>query len=151
MKLIAGGLAALFFAFGAMSQEFPDVPIPKVIPSAPVLTSSPKPVLHRPWLRLDKDVTVLGTIHAAVSLMDGITTRENIANYGATEMDPLDRFFLGAKPGWSRMTPLGSLEVYGIALLAQHMKHSGYKVVRKVYLVPQMAFIAIHTYQGGIT
>jgi hypothetical protein len=52
VKLIARGLAALFFASGAMAQEFPDVPIPKVIPNAPVLTSSPKPVLHRPWLRL---------------------------------------------------------------------------------------------------
>ncbi|MGA2607297.1 MAG: hypothetical protein ABSH01_07555 [Terriglobia bacterium] len=91
----------------------------------------------------------MGTIHAAASLMDGITTRENVTNYGATEVDPLDRFLLGAKPTWSRMTSLGSLEVYGIALLAQHMKHSECKVVRKLYLVPQIAFIGIHTYQGG--
>ncbi len=66
-----------------------------------------------------------------------------------TESDPLDRLFLGPRPTWSRMIPLGSLEIYGAALLAQQMKHSKYKVVRKLYLGPQIFCIGIHTYEGG--
>jgi hypothetical protein len=145
VNLIAMEFSALFFASGAMAQGFPDVPIPTFIPNVRVVASSPKPVLHRPWLRLDKDVTVLGAFHGAAALMDGITTRR----YIAYETDPLDRAFLGPTPTWSRMIPLGCLEVYGAALLAQHMKHSKYKVVRKLYRVPQIGFIVQHTYGGG--
>jgi hypothetical protein len=132
----------------AKNQAMLRVSMPKVSPKSGEITSLPKPVFREPWWKLDKDVTALGIIHGAASLMDGITTRTNIT-HGSTEVDPLDRLFLGAKPTWSRMLPLGSLEVYGTALLAQHMKHSKCKVMRKLYLVPQIGFIVHHTYEGG--
>ena len=141
-------IAALFFAAGTMAQEFLDVPMPKVSPKIGEIDSSPKQVVRKPWWKLDKDVTVLGTIHGAGSLMDGITTRQSVS-HGFTETDPVDRLFLGPKPTWSRMITLGSLEVCGTALLAQHMKHSKYRVLRKLYLIPQIGSIGIHIYEGG--
>ena len=68
---------------------------------------------------------------------------------GTTEADPVDRFFLGPKPTWPRMIVFGSMEIYGAAVLGQQMKHSRFKVVRRLYLAPQIAFIGLHTYAGA--
>jgi hypothetical protein len=148
MRLVAIGIVTLFFASATLGQVFPDLSLPKVSPKVDELNSPPKQVFHPPWWKLDKDITALGTIHGAASLMDGITTRNGV-DHGFVETDPLDRQFLGPKPTWARMLTLGSLEVYGTALLAQHMKHSKHKIIRDVYLVPQMGLIGIHAYASS--
>ncbi len=112
------------------------------------ITALPKSVIREQWWKLDKDVTALGIIHVAGALTDGVTTRRFVT-LGYAEGDPVDRLFLGQRPGWSRMIPFGGLEVYGAALLAQRMKHSKFKVARRLYLAPQIAFIAIHAYETG--
>ena len=148
MRCIALGIAALVLAACTMAQEFLDVPIPKVSPKAVEIGSSPKQVLREPWWKLDKDVTAMGIVHSAAAIMDGITTRR-CTTIGTTEGDPVDRFFLGSKPTWARMIPFGGMEVYGTALLAQHMKHSRFKAVRMFYLAPQIGLIGLHTNAGA--
>jgi len=122
-------------------------PIPKVNPKSSAISDAPKSVFHEPWWKLDRDVMALGFIHGSASLMDGITTRHCPVEF--VETDPLDRLFLGQRPTWSRMIPLGSLEIFGAALLAQHMKHSKWKLVRKLHSAPQILFVAQHTYEGA--
>jgi len=107
----------------------------------------PKPAFREPWWKLDKDVTALGIIHAAASLMDGVSTRQSPNEFH--EADPADRLFLGREPTWSRMILLGTLEIFGTALLAQRMKHSRWKVARRLYVAPQIVLIGMHTYAGG--
>ena len=121
-------------------------PIPKVNPGSSGMISVPNRA-HVPWWKLDKDVIALGLIHGGASLMDGITTRQCPIEF--VESDPLDRLFLGQRPAWSRMVPLGSLEIFGAALLAQHMKHSKWKTFRKLHAAPQLFFITQHTYEGA--
>jgi hypothetical protein len=148
MKAIVMGIAALVLAGATKAQEFLEVPIPKISAKTVELGSPPKQMIRQPWWKLDKDVTVLGTVHSAAAIMDGITTRRCIV-IGTTEADPVDRLFLGPKPTWPRMIVFGSMEIYGAAILAQRMKHSRFKVVRRLYLAPQIGLIAIHTYAGG--
>jgi hypothetical protein len=123
------------------------VSVPKVSPKSSEVTSFPKTVLREPWWKLDRDVTALGMIHGAASLMDGITTRKLPNTF--MEGDPLDRLFLGPTPTWSRMIPLGALEIFGTAFLAQRMKHSRWKVARRLYVAPQIVLTGLHTYAGG--
>lgn len=148
MKAIVMGIAALVLAGATKAQEFLDVPLPRVSPKTIELGSPPKPLIRQPWWKLDKDVTALGTLHSAAAIMDGITTRRCIV-MGTTEADPVDRLFLGPKPTWARMIPFGGMEIYGAAVLAQQMKHSKFKVVRRLYLAPQIGFIGLHTYAGA--
>lgn len=148
MKAIVMGIAALVLAGATKAQQFLEVPIPKVNPKTVESGSPPKPLIRQPWWKLDKDVTALGTVHSAAAIMDGITTRQ-CTTMGTTEGDPMDRLFLGPKPTWARMIVFGTMEIYGAAILAQQMKHSRFKVVRRLYLVPQIGFIGIHTYAGA--
>lgn len=148
MKAIVMGIAALVLVGATKAQEFLEVPIPKVNPRTIEKGAPPKQLIRQPWWKLDKDVTVLGTVHSAAAIMDGITTRRCIV-IGTTEADPVDRLFLGPKPTWPRMIVFGSMEIYGAAILAQQMKHSKYKVVRRLYLAPQIGIIGLHTYAGA--
>jgi len=148
MKSIVLGIAALVLVAGTRAQEFLEVPIPRVTPGLIGKSPSPKPLIRDPWWMVDKDVTALGLLHGAAAIMDGITTRR-CTTMGTMEGDPVDRFFLGPKPTWARMIPFGGMEVYGTALLAQHMKHSRFKAVRMFYLAPQIYLIGLHTSAGA--
>ena len=148
MKAIVMGIAVLVLTGATKAQEFFEVPIPKVDPGIIEKGAPPKQLIRQPWWKLDKDVTALGTMHSAAAIMDGITTRR-CTTRGMTEGDPVDRFFLGPKPTWARMIPFGGMEVYGTALLAQHMKHSRFKAVRMFYLAPQIGLIGLHTNAGA--
>jgi|SRR5208282_1574055 len=148
MKSIVLGIAALVLVAGTRAQEFLEVPIPRVTPGLIGKSPSRKQLIREPWWKLDKDVTALGLLHSAAAIMDGITTRR-CTTRGMTEGDPVDRFFLGPKPTWARMIPFGGMEVYGTALLAQHMKHSRFKAVRMFYLAPQIGLIGLHTNAGA--
>ncbi len=149
---------AVNFATGTKAQELLEnqmpakntvlflAPVPKINPKSSEVTV-PKTVFHAPWWKLDRDVITLGLMHGGASLMDGITTRQCPSEF--SETDPLDRLFLGQRPTWSRMIPLGSVEIFGTALLAQHMKHSKWKIVRQLHSAPQIFFITQHTYEGA--
>lgn len=123
------------------------VAMAKAAPKSHEMISLPKPVLREPWWKLNKDVTALGTVHGATSLMDGVTTRR--WPRGFIEADPVDRLFLGPVPAWSRMIPLGTLEILGTAVLAQRMKRSNRKVFRRLYFAPQILLIGLHSYAAG--
>ena len=150
---------AMSLGIRARGQELPENPVPTrgeptLRPLIAIagsrtnkITSLPKPVFREPWWKLDKDVATLGAIHGAASVMDGITTTQGPAYL--QEGDPVARLFLGRRGTWSRMLPLGSLEVFGTALLAQRMKHSSWKLARRLYVAPQILAIAWHTEEGS--
>lgn len=148
MKPIVLGIAALVFVAGTRAQEFLEVPIPRASPGLIEKSPSPKPVIREPCWKVDKDVTALGLLHSAAAIMDGITTRR-CTTMGTTEADPVDLLFLGPKPTWARMIPFGGMEVYGTALLAQHMKHSRFRALRTFYLAPQIGLIVLHANAGA--
>lgn len=59
----------------------------------------------------DKPVLALGLMQSAGLLADGITTQQRVRQ-GYTETDPVTRLFLGSKPEWGAMAPLGRLNVF---------------------------------------
>jgi hypothetical protein len=84
----------------------------------------------------DKPVMALAVSQSAVLVADGITTREQI-RLGFTETDPLTKAFLGSRPTWARMAPLGALQCLLETWLAERMRTSTHKWVRRLWWLPQ--------------
>jgi hypothetical protein len=84
----------------------------------------------------DKPVLVLGAAQSAALISDGITTQQRVRQ-GYIETDPLTKLFLGAKPGWAGMAPLGAAQCLLETWLAERMHTSRHKWVRRFWWVPQ--------------
>ena len=61
-------------------------------------------------------------LHGGAALYDGLSTR-HFVHSGYIEVDPPARVLLGSHPGWSRMLPLGALEVWGVDRLPARWHH----------------------------
>jgi hypothetical protein len=89
----------------------------------------------------DKPVLTLGVAQSAALVTDGITTRERVQQ-GYTETDPVTRLVLGPKPSWGAMAPLGAAQCLLETWLAERMRTSRYKWVRRIWWVPQSVGIS---------
>lgn len=87
-------------------------------------------------------VVTLGLAQGAAEAWDGYTTRRNIES-GHYEADPISRAFIGRYPTWDTMIPAGTLQVVGTALLAERMRRSRNRFVRKLWFLPQAASIGV--------
>ena len=84
----------------------------------------------------DKPVLALSVAQSAALITDGITTQQRIQQ-GYTETDPMTRLFLGPKPSWGGMAPLGAAQCLLETWLAERMHTSTHKWVRRFWWVPQ--------------
>ncbi len=73
---------------------------------------------------------------------DGYTTVRGVES-GGHEADPLARIFIGRYPTWGSMAPAGTMQIVGTAWIAEKMRRSHNRIVRKVWFVPQAASIAV--------
>jgi hypothetical protein len=93
----------------------------------------------------NRPVVLLGAVQTAALISDGVTTRQYL-HRGYVEVDPLTRAFLGRTPTWSRMAPLGTVQVIAGMWLAERMSKSQHVWVRRLWWLPQTIGIA-----GNIT
>lgn len=70
----------------------------------------------------DKPVMALTALQVAAIVADGITTRQDIKSGCCVEKDPFARAFLGPRPTWNRMAPLGAAQVVGEVWLSEKLK-----------------------------
>lgn len=84
----------------------------------------------------DKPVMALVLSQSAALVADGITTRERV-RLGYTELDPVTKVFLGSRPTWVRMAPLGALQCLLETWLAERMRTSRSRWVRRLWWLPQ--------------
>ena len=89
----------------------------------------------------DKPVLALGLAQSAVLVADGVTTRERV-RMGYTEFDPVTKIFLGSRPTWGRMAPLGAVQCLLETWLAERMRTSTNKWIRKLWWLPQSVGIS---------
>lgn len=89
----------------------------------------------------NKSILSAATIQSAALIADGVTTRQYLQR-GYVEVDPFARFFLGRRPTWARMAPLGSIQVIGGMWLAERMATSRNHWIRRFWWLPQIAGIA---------
>ncbi len=115
------------------------------IAAANDLPDAPKPAAKAD--RGDWKFWTLVSVYAGVDLYDGITTRQ-AGSRGAVETSPLPRLLMGPRPSWSRMLPLGALEIAAAAKLGLIMRRSQSPVARKFWWVPQASLIASHFIYG---
>jgi hypothetical protein len=85
----------------------------------------------------DRRVFALGTVQTAALVSDGVTTRQFLRR-GYVEVDPLTRVFLGTRPTWGRMAPLGAVQVIGGMWIAERMATSRHVWVRRFWWLPQI-------------
>lgn len=93
----------------------------------------------------DKPVMALAVIHTVLTITDGVYTNRNV-KLGATEEDPVSRLFIGRRPTWNRMAPIGIAWIIGETYLAERMRHSHKPIVRKLAFVPQVFGISSSAY-----
>ena len=86
-------------------------------------------------------VVLLGAVQTGALISDGVTTRQYL-HRGYVEVDPLTRAFLGRTPTWSRMAPLGAVQVVAGMWLAERMSKSQRVWVRRLWWLPQTIGIA---------
>ena len=89
----------------------------------------------------DKRVVGFAAVQTAALISDGVTTRQYLRR-GYTEVDPIAKVFLGSKPTWARMAPLGAVQVVAGMWLAERMATSRHVWVRRFWWLPQVAGIA---------
>lgn len=89
----------------------------------------------------NRPIVLLGAIQTAALVSDGVTTRQYL-HRGYVEVDPLTRILLGRKPTWSRMAPLGAIQVFAGMWLAERMAMSQNVWVRRFSWLPQTIGIA---------
>lgn len=89
----------------------------------------------------DKPVVTLGVTQTIVLVADGVMTRRNVKE-GGLEVDPLARTFIGSRPTWPRMIPVGIAQTVGGMWLGEKMRSSRNVWVRRLWWVPQSAGIA---------
>lgn len=122
MRLIACLVMMLLCAGAVRADDLPDKPKPN----------------HRP--------EILAVIQAGVLIADGVTTRQNVT-HGQVEIDPVARLFIGSRPGYGRMVPIGVIEEVGCYYLARRMERS--QRFHKIYWLPQAVAIAGHGFGAG--
>jgi hypothetical protein len=86
-------------------------------------------------------VVLLGAVQTGALISDGVTTRQYL-HRGYVEVDPLTRAFLGRTPTWSRMAPLGAVQVVAGMWLAERMSKSQHVWVKRLWWLPQTIGIA---------
>ena len=149
--------ALLSCAVLAHADDLPNAPMPKPSTETPTgYISSGKRVAPHPIIRskrlfgLDRSVVLFAVIQTGALTYDGFTTRDIEARCPrCREGNPVNRFFLGERPGWGRMTPLGAAEIIGAAYLTQWMRHSKHRPLRVASWFIQ-PFAAAHHLASGI-
>jgi hypothetical protein len=89
----------------------------------------------------NRPVILLGALQTGALISDGVTTRQYL-HRGYVEVDPITRAFLGRTPTWSRMAPLGAVQVIAGMWLAERMSKSPHVWVRRLWWLPQTIGIA---------
>jgi hypothetical protein len=89
----------------------------------------------------NKPILALTTMQTAALVSDGVTTRQFLRR-GYVEIDPVARIFIGRKPTWARMAPLGAVQVVAGMWLAEQMASSRHDWVRRLWWLPQVIGIA---------
>src|SRR5579862_184328 len=84
----------------------------------------------------DKPVLTMSVAQSVALVTDGITTQQRVRQ-GYTESDPVTRIFLGPRPNWGGMAPLGAAQCLLETWLAERMHTSKHKWVRRFWWVPQ--------------
>jgi hypothetical protein len=92
----------------------------------------------------DKREIGLAAIKTAALVADGVTTRQYLSR-GYVEVDPLTKIFLGSKPTWGRMAPLGAVQVIAGMWIAERMATSRHRWIRRFWWLPQVVGIAGNT------
>jgi hypothetical protein len=119
-------------------------------PSLKTQYSSGEPTLARKCVLFERNlcgalknrpVVLLGAVQTGALISDGVTTRQYL-HRGYVEVDPLTRAFLGRTPTWSRMAPLGAVQVVAGMWLAERMSKSQHVWVRRLWWLPQTIGIA---------
>lgn len=87
-------------------------------------------------------IVPLGAVQAAAQVWDGATTVRNVQR-GDYEADPIARAFVGRYPTWGTMAPAGTLQIMGTAMIAERMRRSRNRVVRRLWFIPQAASIGV--------
>ena len=89
----------------------------------------------------DKPVLALGLAQSAALVADCVTNRQRV-QLGYTEFDPVTKIFLGSRPTWGRMAPLGAVQCLLETWLAERMRTSTHKWIRRFWWVPQSVGIS---------
>jgi|SRR5690348_15004403 hypothetical protein len=89
------------------------------------------------WAAKNKSSLALAALQTAALVADGVTTRQFLRR-GYVEVDPLARIFIGRKPTWARMAPLGAVQVFAGAWLGEQMAMSRHTWVRRLWWLPQV-------------
>lgn len=92
----------------------------------------------------DSPVMALTTAQTAAMVADGISTRRFVAR-GQRERDPIARLAIGSAPTWGRIVPVGAAVVVLQTYLAERMKTSRHEWARRVWWLPQVVSIQVHT------
>jgi len=85
----------------------------------------------------NKQIVLLGAIQTAALISDGVTTRQFLS-HGYTEVEPVARILLGSRPTWSRMAPMGAIQVFAGMWLAERMATSRHVWIRRFWWLPQV-------------
>jgi len=85
----------------------------------------------------NKPIVLLGAVQTAALISDGVTTRQFLS-HGYTEVEPVARILLGSRPTWSRMAPMGAIQVFAGMWLAERMATSRHVWIRRFWWLPQV-------------
>jgi len=96
----------------------------------------------------DKPVLALTAVQSGLLVSDGVTTRQ-VVRRGYSEIDPIARLFIGTKPTWGRMAPIGAAQVIAGTWLAERMRTSRHVWIRRFWWAPQAAGIAGNAWATG--
>lgn len=89
----------------------------------------------------NRRIVILASTQTAALISDGVTTRQFLRR-GYVEVDPFARVFLGSRPTWGRMAPLGTVQVFAGMWIAERMASSRHVWVRRFWWLPQIMGIA---------
>ena len=89
----------------------------------------------------NRPIVILASIQTAALISDGVSTRQFL-RHGYQEVDPVARIFIGSKPTWARMAPLGAVQVFAGMWLAERMATSQHRWIRRFWWLPQLMGIA---------
>lgn len=138
---ICGTFLALCMASESHAGTTPASPTQDIRPSTPrciLLSMSLCGAVH------DRSTLALASAQTAAVLADGITTRQSVRR-GNVEIDPLTRVFIGRRPTWSRMLPLGMVQVVAETWISQRMKDSKHNWLRRCWWLPLVVGIAANS------
>jgi hypothetical protein len=89
----------------------------------------------------DRRFVLLDGLQTAALISDGVTTRQFL-KHGYSEVDPVAKIFIGSKPTWARMAPIGAAQVFAGMWLGERMASSRHVWVRRFWWLPQTLGIA---------